>query len=98
MNELFEKAIGYNFKDKSLAILALTHTSYANESSENIESYERLEYLGDALVDFFVGEYLFKYEPKLAEGDMSKLRAKIVCTQSLADCSKKLDFGRYLLG
>ncbi len=84
----FENITGYSFKNKRLIESALTHTSYANENST--ESYERLEFLGDAIVDFIVGEYLFANYPKLSEGDMSKIRAALVCEKTLSMLADKI--------
>ena len=97
MFEELEKKIGYTFADKKLLTTALTHTSYVNEKKDDSESYERLEFLGDALLDFFVGEYIFNKKIDMLEGDMSKLRARLVCTPSIAECSKLLDVGQYIL-
>ncbi len=90
----FEKGIGYSFKNKKLINDALTHTSYANENQTR--SYERLEFLGDAIVDFIVGEYLFLNYPELSEGDMSRARAALVCEEALAQLAKKARIGEYM--
>lgn len=81
-----EKLIGYAFSDKTLLATALTHTSFAHE--HNCESYERLEYVGDALADFVVGEYLFE-NFNVNAGLLSKYRAKLVSTETFADIIKK---------
>ena len=90
----FQKKTGYIYKNPRLLETAFTHTSYANE--HNLESYERLEFLGDAIVDFIVSEYLFLNHPELDEGDMSRIRAMLVCEKALGKLAKKLDMGKYI--
>lgn len=90
----FEKEIGYTFKDKSLLIKALTHTSYAYENK--LESYERLEYLGDSILEFISSKYLFNNYSDLSEGEMTKVRASSVCEDSLYEVSKKHNFINYV--
>lgn len=93
-----EKAIGCDFKDKKLLKDALTHTSYVNENpQESPVSNERLEFFGDAIIEFFISEYLYKKYKDMPEGDLTKIRASMVCEQSLAKCAKTLDLGNYLL-
>lgn len=93
-----EEIMGYTFKDKGNAVLALTHSSYANENKNaRFESNERLEFLGDAVLNVSISENLFMNYPELAEGDMTKVRANIVCETSLVRCSEKLGIGKYLL-
>jgi ribonuclease-3 len=96
MREL-QKAIGYTFRDLSLLETALTHTSYANEVCQNgLYSYERLEFLGDSILGFTAADYLLSAFPQLHEGDLSKLRADLVCETSLAQTARKLNLGQYL--
>ena len=90
----FEKEIGYTFKDKSLLVKALTHTSYAYENKT--ESYERLEYLGDSILEFISSKYLFKNYENLTEGEMTKVRAFSVCEDSLYEVSQKHHFLDYV--
>ncbi len=87
---IFEKL---NIKNNELYATAFTHSSYANEN--NCTSYERLEYLGDAIVDFIIGEYLYK-TTNLGEGEMTKLRAKYVCEDALYEYSMQLNLNNYL--
>lgn len=75
---------------------AFTHRSFLNETAEQLESNERLEFLGDAVLSFITSSYLYKLRPQDAEGDLTNLRSYIVKTTSLAQASKKLDLGRYL--
>jgi len=89
-----EQKINYEFKDKELLKKALTHTSYAYE--HNIESNEKLEFLGDSILQFVSSEYLYLNFPKLKEGEMTKTRAAVVCENSLYKIAKRLDFGKYL--
>ena len=84
--------------DIALLDRAFTHTSYANENkARQVQHNERLEFLGDAVLDLIIGEYLFKTYPQMTEGELTKTKAAIVCETSLAACSKKLGFGKYLL-
>ncbi|MCI8654914.1 MAG: ribonuclease III [Clostridia bacterium] len=93
MEEL-EKEIGYKFKKQELLKIALTHTSYAYE--KNIQSNEKLEYLGDSILEFVSSEYLYKNYPKLKEGEMTKVRATVVCENSLYKIAQKHNFGEKL--
>ncbi len=96
--EEFEKRLGYRFTDKNLLLLALTHSSYANENKKcSHENNERLEFLGDAVLDMVVSEYMYRKFPEMPEGELTKLRAAVVCEASLADLSRKLGVGRNLL-
>ena len=96
MREL-QKTIGYTFHDPSLLETALTHTSYANEVyQDGLRSYERLEFLGDSILGFTAADYLLSAFPQLHEGDLSKLRADLVCETSLAQTARKLNLGQYL--
>ena len=97
LNEVQAK-IGHTYKDISLLKEALTHSSYANEHRiDDVKDNERLEFLGDAILDLIISEYLFKKHPEMPEGDLSKLRASIVCEVSLAKAAKKMDLGEYIL-
>lgn len=96
MREL-QNAIGYHFQNPDLLQQALTHTSYANEVCQNgLYSYERLEFLGDSILGFTAADYLLSAFPQLHEGDLSKLRADLVCETSLAQTARKLNLGQYL--
>jgi len=94
-NEL-ENLIGYSFKDKSLLEIAFTHKSYTNENIiKKHESYERFEYLGDAILEFLVSRYLFETYPDMPEGELTRLRASIVCEFTLSKLSRDLKLGSY---
>ena len=96
MQKLEEK-IGYRFRDRELLLTALTHSSYANERRENpCESYERLEFLGDSILGYVTAEFLFRHEPPLPEGRMTRLRADLVCEQSLHQTALRLNLGDYM--
>lgn len=95
MKEL-EKRIGYKYKNISYLENALTHSSYANEVRHGTKSNERLEFLGDAVLSIVVSDYIYKHCPKLPEGELSKLRASLVCEKSLCRFSKALGVGEYL--
>ncbi|HIW20773.1 MAG TPA: ribonuclease III [Candidatus Dorea intestinavium] len=91
------KTIGYSFKEDSLLKNALYHTSYINEHHmHKEESNERLEFLGDAVLELITSEFLFKEHPTLPEGNLTKIRASIVCEQALAYCARQIDLGSYL--
>ena len=76
--EEFEKKLGYHFADKHLLLLALTHSSYANENKKvSHENNERLEFLGDAVLDMVVSEYMYRKFPEMPEGELTKLRAAV---------------------
>ena len=89
-----EKKIGYFFKDKELLKKALTHRSYANEN--NIESNEKLEFLGDSILEFISSKYLFENYKNLKEGEMTKVRAAVVCEESLYKIAYKHNFSDFL--
>lgn len=90
-----EKNIGYIFKDKSYLKIAITHSSYANERKDSTQYNERQEFLGDAVLSIVVSDYLFQ-KFRLAEGDLTKLRASIVCEKSLYAFAQEIDLGKYL--
>ncbi|HOQ37341.1 MAG TPA: ribonuclease III [Acetivibrio sp.] len=94
----FEKIIDYNFKDKKKLVLALTHSSYANEcKNEKLASNERLEFLGDAVLEMVVSEHIYLNSTYYSEGEMTKFRANVVCERSLEKCAKSISIGNYLL-
>ena len=94
MIENFEKNIGYIFKDKNLLKTALTHTSYAYE--KKVQSNEKLEFLGDSILEFISSNYLYNNYTKLNEGEMTKVRASVVCEKSLYKIALKHNFGDFL--
>ncbi len=89
-----EKNIGYTFKNKNLLKKALTHSSYSHENK--VESYERLEYLGDSILEFISSKYLYTHYKKLAEGEMTKIRADSVCEDNLYSVALKHNFNDFL--
>ncbi len=91
----FEKKLGYEFKNKKLLEQALTHSSYGNE--QRVADNERLEFLGDSILGFVTAEYLYKRLKGTSEGSLSKIRAALVCEQSLYEISKKIDLSKHLL-
>ena len=93
--ENLEKSINYIFKNKNLLQTALTHTSYANEN--NKQSNEKFEFLGDSILEFISSKYIFDKYPKLKEGEMTKLRADVVCEKSLYKVAINHNFSDYLL-
>ena len=100
MNEKIEKLeriIGYSFKDKLLVKRALTHTSFSNEQKINKNGdYERLEFLGDAVLELLSSEYIYLTNASMGEGTMTKLRAAIVCEPSLAQCANAFGLSEFI--
>ena len=97
VKELEEK-IGYNFKDSHLLRHAVTHSSYVNEKHmKKADCNERLEFLGDAVLELISSEYLFFENQTMPEGELTKLRASMVCEKALAFCARDLELGSYLL-
>ena len=101
MNEVLDELqskIGYSFNNRDLLKQALTHSSFANEQKINkLKNYERLEFLGDAVLELVSSEFLFKENPQMPEGQLTKLRASMVCEPALAYCAKDIDLGSYML-
>lgn len=96
--ETFEAALGVTFKNKSLLTRALTHRSYLNENANGAcLDNERLEFLGDAVLDFIAAEYLYRHFPEMPEGDLTSLRAALVKGDTLARFAIDLDLPQYLL-
>ena len=96
MQEL-ERKLGYRFRSGALLAEALRHSSYANEhrGAESV-SNERLEFLGDSVLGFVTAEYLFARHPDSPEGELTRIRAALVCEESLHEVAQKLELGRYL--
>ena len=95
--EELENKIDYVFCDKALVMEALTHSSYANERKiRKINCNERLEFLGDAVLEQAVSVYLFHHYPKMPEGRLSRLRAALVCESSLASAANEISLGNYI--
>lgn len=94
--EDFEKKINYTFKEKNLLFVALSHSSFANEKRKLRHSNERLEFLGDSVLSIVVSQYLFEHFTHLPEGELTKIRASLVCEKSLYEFAKEIDLGEYL--
>ena len=93
----FQEKIQYLFKDKGLLETALTHSSFANEHHlEKHQNNERLEFLGDAVLELVSSDVLFRRYPEKLEGELSKTRASLVCEPALAYCARKMNLGEYL--
>ena len=93
-----EKAIGYQFRDLSLLQNALAHSSYANERWHNsLMSNERLEFLGDSVLGMLVANYLYRTFPNRPEGELTRMRADMVCEKTLARVAGQLELGKHLL-
>lgn len=96
-NQALEEKIEYHFKNPELLTTAVTHTSYANEHrKQGVHHNERLEFLGDAVLEIISSEYLFRKYPEKEEGELSKLRASMVCEPSLAKCARDLGLPKFL--
>jgi ribonuclease-3 len=92
-----ENGLGYVFSDKSLLENALTHSSYANENRElGLPDNERLEFLGDAILGFVVAEYLYRHYPSRPEGELTRIRADLVCETNLAKAAGTIRLGEFL--
>lgn len=96
--EQLQDIIGYHFHDLSLLIQAMSHSSYANEHrAQGRQNNERLEFLGDAVLELSSSEYLFTHYPDMPEGAMTKLRASLVCEPTLAMCAREFSLPSFLL-
>lgn len=94
----FEQMIGYTFENKHYLQQALSHSSYANEKRwSKLANNERLEFLGDAVLELVSSEYIFKNNREMYEGEMTKLRASIVCEPTLAMCARDIHLGNYIM-
>ena len=91
-----ENKIGYVFKNRELLENAMRHSSYANETKKKLKDNERLEFLGDAVLELSSSEFIFNNYPGMPEGDMTKLRASIVCEPTLAQCAAVIELGSFL--
>ncbi len=92
-----EKKIGYTFQNRALLKQAVTHSSFANEQKINRQKhYERLEFLGDAVLELVSSDFLFQTHPEMPEGQLTKLRASMVCEPALAYCAKDLTLDSYI--
>ena len=93
--KLLEKKIGYEFQNFKLLQMALTHTSFANEARHGTKHNERLEFLGDSVLSILVAEYLYTHSD-LPEGDLTRIRASLVCESALFQFAKQVELGAYL--
>jgi len=93
-----EEKIKYQFLDKELIKQAVTHSSFSNEQKIlKLKNYERLEFLGDAVLELITSEYLFQEHPLVSEGELTKMRSSCVCEPSLAFCAREIALGDYIL-
>lgn len=93
---VFEQIIGYTFHDGSLLQTALTHSSFANEMGGKLPFNERLEFLGDSVLGMITAEYLYKTHPEMPEGQLTKLRASLVCEKSLHKFAQSIKLGEFM--
>jgi ribonuclease-3 len=91
-----QRIIGYKFKDETLLYEALSHSSFANENKKSRCSNERLEFLGDSVLSIVVSDYLFKHFKHIPEGELTKIRASLVCETALFEFSKKIRLGEHI--
>lgn len=95
--ETLQERIGYHFRDSQLLLLALTHSSFANENHRDKKFYnERIEFLGDAVLELISSEYFYKKYPDASEGEMTKTRASLVCEPTLAFCAREFGLENYI--
>lgn len=97
---LLEETIGYNFKNKQLLVRAMTHSSYSNESglkNHHIHCNERLEFLGDSVLSLITSKYLYGKFADCPEGELTRMRAEVVCERALSGYARKIGLGNYLL-
>ena len=95
--EDLEMAVGYRFTDRQLPLQALTHKSFSNEQSEDVLNNERLEFLGDAVLELAVSDWVFRQYPDIPEGGLTRIRAEVVSEKGLSALARKLDLGDGLL-
>ena len=91
----FQERIGYKFKDEKLLYEALSHSSFANENKKARNSNERLEFLGDSVLSIVVSDHIFEHYKHMPEGELTKMRASLVCEKALFEFSKKIELGKY---
>ena len=94
--KLIENIIGYKFNDTSILLKAITHSSYQVKHNEVLSNYQRMEYLGDALLDFVVSDELYRNYPTFDEGTLTKIRASVVSKKPLAEIIKNLGIDKYI--
>ena len=96
--EALEERIGYRFQNRDLLVQAIRHSSYANEHClRRLDSNERLEFLGDAVLEVVTSEFLYEKYPAWPEGQLTRTRASMVCEPTLALCAAEIDLGSFLL-
>ncbi len=93
---VLEERLGYKFKNRKYLEIGLTHSSYANEAKDHTTYNERQEFLGDAVLSIIVSDYIFEHFTKLPEGELTKLRASLVCEKSLCGFSNEMELGKFL--
>ena len=91
-----EEKLGYTFQNRQLLDNALTHSSWANENKNKLPSNERLEFLGDSILGMVVADHLYRNHPDLPEGELTRVRAALVCEESLVEVARELDLGEHL--
>ena len=91
--ERLEKLLGYVFVDRGLPVQALTHKSYSNEQTDYVPHNERLEFLGDAVLELVISDWIFRNYPDIPEGGLTRIRAEVVSEKGLAELARQLDVG-----
>ena len=99
MYRALEEALGYKYQNTELLRHALSHSSYANEVyKDSMRSYERLEFLGDSILGFVTAEYLWRTFPNKPEGELTRIRAELVCEKNLATVANQIRLGLFIIG
>ena len=96
LNEL-QSNLQYNFKNINLLKTALSHTSYAHENSSNTKSNERLEFLGDTILNLIISEKIYMHKPEISEGNMSKIRSTVICEDALYEAALRLKYNKFIM-
>lgn len=95
--EELQEILEYKFKNINLLKTALTHTSYAHEAGKNIKHNERLEFLGDTILNLTITDKIYKHTPEISEGNMSKIRATIICEECLFEAALSLNYDKFIM-
>ena len=95
LNEL-QKNLQYNFKNIALLETAFSHTSYAHERTDGTKSNERLEFLGDTVLNLVISEKIYMHKPEITEGNMSKIRSTVICEECLYNAALRLNYNKFI--
>ena len=92
-----QEILNYRFKDVNLLKTSLTHSSYAHEAGKYTKYNERMEFLGDTILNLAITDRIYNYKPEISEGNMSKIRATIICEECLYEASLKLKYDKFIM-